>query len=373
MSYIFWISAFFILYTYVGYPLLIYKRSQGKSQPPLTEPEEWPKVSILIPVHNEIKHLDKKITTLRKLDYPRDKLQVTFISDGSEDGTNERIKQEQDFNLIDYFPRQGKPTAINRGIASETFSEILILTDGRQEIAPNAVKQLVMRLLQENVGAVSGELMFQASSTHTGENVGLYWKYEKMIRKAESLVHSVAGVTGALYAIRRADVQPLYPEAILDDFEIPIALLKQGKRIIFEDSAHVFDAPQEDTSGEYLRKIRTLTGNFQSFEKNKWLFLPHKNPIFWQFLSHKVFRLMVPAALFLCFFTSFFATGFFYKLALIIQVTFYGLALGSESIPELKSNRYANFAQVFVKLNWACVVAFKNYYFGKIDVRWKKI
>jgi poly-beta-1,6-N-acetyl-D-glucosamine synthase len=373
MAFLFWLSALFIIYTYVGYPFLIHRLATRKTLPPLQTPSEWPEVSILIPVHNEVKHIENKIATLRALDYPKDKLHITFISDGSEDGTNERIAKETDFQLITYTPREGKPTAINRGVADANTKPIIIFTDARQNIAPNAVQQLVMRLLQEDVGAVSGELVFGESQSHTGENVGLYWRYEKMIRKAESLVHSVPGVTGALYAIRKEDVQPLYPDAILDDFEVPIHLLKKGKRILLEDTAYVYDQVQEDTEKEYLRKIRTLTGNFQSFENNLWLFSPAQNPIWWQFLSHKVFRLLVPIALFFCFTTSLLASGIFYKLALIAQLAFYSLAFGASAIPELKNNKLANFCEVFFKLNWACVIAFKKYMSDQVDVRWKKI
>src|SRR5690606_5212308 len=102
--------------------------------------------------------------------------------------------------------------------------------------------------------------------------------------------------TGALYAIRREDYVPLYEDALLDDFEVPIQILKKGKRIVFEQGAFVYDQAQTDVATEKKRKIRTLTGNFQSFQHNKWLFT-RKNPILWQFLSHKVFRLLVPYAL----------------------------------------------------------------------------
>lgn len=378
-SLIFWLASFFVIYTFIGYPLLIQLIAKRKATLPATEPETWPSIGLVIPVHNEAGCVEKKLLSINELDYPKEKMTVTFVSDGSEDNTVEVIEalsQTEPFSAltiksIQYAPRAGKPTALNHGVAAQDC-DILIMTDARQNIDKSAIKRLVARLNNPSIGAVSGELVFLDPETHTGANVGLYWRYEKWIRDAESRVHSVAGVTGALYAIRREDFKPLYPEAILDDFEVPMAILKQGKRIVFEAGAEVYDAPQEASEREKQRKIRTLTGNFQSFAHNSWLFSPFKNPIAWQFISHKVFRLFVPYALLLTLISSLLAPGPFYKVIFLAQLIAYGAVAATYFKPTLKENRLLNFMVVFLELNWASVVALKKFATGEVEIKWQK-
>lgn len=378
---LFWLATLFILYTYGGYPIAIYWLSKKKNRPkPYHQripPEQWPSVAVLIPVHNEAQHIDKKIASLHAIDYPADRISFTFISDGSEDETNQRIiNHPKECNLIQYQPRAGKPTALNKGAAAQS-ADILVFTDARQEIEASAIKRLVTRLQDPTIGAVSGELVFRDSTSKTAAPIGLYWQYEKWIREAESRYASTAGVTGALYAIRRLDYAPLYEDAILDDFEIPAPILRSGQRVVFETDAHVYDQPQTDTTQEKIRKIRTLTGNFQSFTRNAWLFSPNTNPIFWQFLSHKVFRLMVPYMLFLIAFTSLMIPGPMYKVLFLVQVVFYAIGFSRYYLPpdvvdHIQKNKLGNFVRVFTELNWAAVVAGKNFIFKNIDIKWKK-
>ncbi|MFV1984921.1 MAG: glycosyltransferase family 2 protein, partial [Thiohalomonadales bacterium] len=292
MEYIFWFSTIFIFYTYAGYPLLIFALA-SRYKPILGNPDdqnEWPNITIIIPVHNEEENVINKLDNLKSLDYPQDKLEIIFVSDASTDDTNKLLASADNIKLISYFPRKGKPTALNKAV-SEVKSDIILFTDVRQELDAPAAKFLVSTLNQNNVGAVSGELVHRDPLTHTGRNVGLYWRYEKWIRKAESQFHSTAGVTGALYVIRRNDYIPLLEDTLLDDFEVPIQILKNNKRVVFDPRAKIYDEVQEESVAEQKRKIRTLTGNYQSFLRHLWLFSPISNPIFIQFISHKVFRL----------------------------------------------------------------------------------
>ena len=378
---LFWIAFLFVLYTYVGYPLLIKQLAKQRLGPVPFEqrpsPTRWPSIAIIVPIHNEAQYIEAKLQTLQALDYPKEQVSITFVSDGSDDSSIELLQQHPEVNLIAYHPRAGKPTALNRGVAEQT-AEMIIFTDVRQPIEPSAVKRLVSRLMMDNkIGAVSGELVFKKPGSETASQVSLYWRYEKSIRESESRYASVPGVTGALYAIRRADYTPLYPEALLDDVEIPMAILKKGKRIVLESGAEVYDAPQTDVSSEKARKIRTLTGNFQSIAKNPWLVTP-SNPILWQFLSHKVFRLLVPYMLVVIFLTSFLAKGKFFSLLFLAQLLFYGVGLSHHLFPTfhrnyLDHNRLANFAKVFTDMNIAAVIALKNFFTQTQDSKWQKI
>ncbi|MBL4820878.1 MAG: glycosyltransferase family 2 protein [Gammaproteobacteria bacterium] len=372
MEFVFWFSTFFVLYTYFGYPVLIWliglSKTKGVSVP---EPAAWPSVAVIVPVHNEIKYVERKIENLKELDYPKGSLTICFASDGSDDGTNELIGQHRDVQLVAYHQRRGKPSAINEAAARQT-AEILVFTDARQLVDRRAVRKLVVTLLQQGVGAVSGELVQHDTDSITGKSVGMYWGYEKWIRKSESKVHSVAGVTGALYAIRREDFAQIPEDTLLDDFEIPIRVLRKGNRVLIEPGAYVYDSVQEDASSERKRKIRTLAGNFQSFVRNKWLFLPGSNPIWWQFISHKVFRLAVPYALIAAFITSYLLADWFFNLVFILQCLFYSVALLAHFSPRVKTFRSVSIVHVFCELNLAAFLALFSYLTKSIDIKWEK-
>jgi len=199
--------------------------------------------------------------------------------------------------------------------------------------------------------------------------MGLYWKYEKFIRRAEARIHSAPGVTGALYAMRSADLSPLPEDCILDDFEMPISRLLHNQRIVFEPGAQAFDFIQLDLEKEKQRKIRTLTGNFQSFSRIHWLFSIRKNPIFWQFISHKVFRLLIPYALIGCLIANLILLPqITYLFIFGVQMMFYSLAV----LPGFTSNKLINVMRIFVQLNWSVLIAGYRFYAGPVDVRWRK-
>lgn len=370
-TFIFWLAFGFVLYTYLLYPFIIALLARSRPAQAIIVPDEWPSIGLIIPVYNEAHNLERKLQNLRAIDYPKDKITVTFISDGSTDTTNDFLAAQPDVKLIHYAARQGKPTALNRG-ASQQTAEILVFTDARQTLHKDAIRKLVARLLESRVGAVSGDLVHYDAESFTAQNVGLYWRYEKWIRKNESQYDSVPGVTGALYAIRREDFHPIPEDTLLDDFEIPIQVLKKSKRVLFEGGAEIYDTLQESAEKEQIRKIRTLTGNFQSFARNPWLFSPGSNPIWLQFISHKVFRLGVPYALILMLVTSMLAPHGILLLALTGQIAFYGLALWGRYSEGARKNPIVSFANVFLELNLAAVKALILYRKQGANVKWEK-
>lgn len=369
----FWLATTFIVYTYIGYPVIIWllSRMKTKTEPSLDNISEWPTVAVVVPVYNEVNKVSKKLENLRSLRYQKNKLHIIFVSDGSDDGTNDLLDKQTDITFIAYHPRKGKPFAINT-VLKQVTAEIVVFSDVRQEIASDSVLYLVARLMEPGIGAVSGELVHHDSESRTAKNVSLYWRYEKWIRKSESRYHSLVGVTGALYAIRSKHYVPLKEDTLIDDFEIPINIIHSGYRVVMERKATAYDFPQVDLSGEQNRKIRTLTGNFQSFSRNLWLLSPRKNAVFLQLLSHKVFRLFVPYALLLVFLSSWTLDGPFYTFVAFGQTLLYSIALAGMFCPSLRRNRIISFTALFVSLNWAAVSAFRCFLFNKLEVKWKK-
>ncbi len=374
MDALLWFSLAFLAYTYVGYPLLIGALARLRPRVGCQEPnvgEDWPEVSVIVPAHNEARHVQRKIESLRAAHYPQEKLRILFVSDGSTDGTVELLQARGDVELIVSEVRRGKPSAINQAMA-RVQTPIVVFTDARQTIAPDAIAQLVACLRDPTVGVASGELVIRDARSGEARSAGLYWAYERWIRKAESAVHSTAGATGALYAMRTRDFVALPADTVLDDVAIPMQVLREGRRIVLRSGAEVYDTLPEDVAGEKRRKIRTLAGNFQFMARNPWTLDPLRNPIWWQFVSHKLFRLLAPYFMVLLLVASLFPTGPWGALLLAGQLAFYGLALLAKLDARFRSFNLANFALVFVELNVAAVVGLKRYVTDGLDVCWER-
>ena len=373
MTWLFWTALGFVLYTYAGYPLglALVARARSEARQPLLGDAELPAVTVVIAAWNEARNLPRKIASINASDYPLDRLGIIVASDGSDDDTEAVVADFDNVELVTLPMRQGKPSALNAAMARVTTSHV-VFTDARQTLSPDAIRRLMSVLADERVGAVSGELVQLDAGTGESVSVGLYWKYEKWIRRNESRVHSVPGVSGALYAIRAADYSPLPADTILDDFEVPIGILRKGKRIKFESGAIMYDRAEQDSAGEQRRKIRTLLGNYQSFRRNPWLFDPRRNPIWLQFISHKVLRLVVPYWMVVLAVTPLLVSGAFYKLFLLAEGGFYLAVISAKLVPATRANRLVAFCNVFWDMNISAVIALKRYLGNDIDVRWKK-
>ena len=333
MEYLFWISAAIIGYVYGGYPLLVAALARVAGRAPRKAAfadGAWPSISIVIAARNEAARLPERVTNLLEADYPG-RRQIIVVSDGSTDGTAEALRPLRGYLTLIEVARGGKAPALNAGVAAAK-GDVIVFADARQRFAPDALRELVANFADPAVGGATGELLLDcetgdAAST-VGDGVGLYWKYEKWQRRNESLLRSTLGATGAIYALRRSLWRDLPADTLLDDVLAPMRAVLAGYRVVFDEAAVAFDCVSPDASAEARRKTRTLAGNYQILAQEPRLLVPFVNPVWLQYVSHKVGRLVVPWALLLFLIASAALAGeaWIYSAALAAQVGFYGLA-----------------------------------------------
>jgi cellulose synthase/poly-beta-1,6-N-acetylglucosamine synthase-like glycosyltransferase len=287
-------AAALIAYSYLGYPLLLALRARFRPAPAVARSSITPEVSLVLVVHDEERLLAGKLDNCLDLDYPRDRLDVVVVSDGSTDRSEDIIRSYADrgVRLLALPGPNGKAVALNHAVPG-CRGDIIVLCDARQSLAREAVRELVAGFADPTVGAVSGELHIAPRPGGT-EGVGFYWRYEKLIRRAESAVDSVVGVTGAIYAIRKELFRPLDPRTILDDVAIPMRVVLGGHRVLFEPRARAYDQAAASAAREFRRKVRTLAGNYQMIRLYPEWLDPRRNRLLWQLASHKLSRLLVP-------------------------------------------------------------------------------
>jgi poly-beta-1,6-N-acetyl-D-glucosamine synthase len=363
----FWAAAGLIAYTYFGYPAWLWLRSRWRSRP-LGSAQFTPLISVVMVVRNEEQLLRRKLQNLLELDYPSELSQILVVSDGSTDGT-ETILQEfaQDprvIVLLNHLPR-GKASGLNDAFELAQ-GEIVVFTDARQLLERNSVRLLMEDFADPAVGCVSGELMLgRTESGEINKGTGLYWGFEKRVRELEGKSGSVVGATGAFYAVRRSLLAPLPPEAILDDVYVPMQVARQGARVGFDAKARAWDDANQRVDREFARKVRTLSGNYQLLQLAPWL-LSRQNPLRFEFISHKLLRLLIPLALAATLVSSALLPGPIYRIALVLQLAFYGLSL--IALLQWKRGpiaRLADASLTFVVLNTAALVAFANFVTGR--------
>jgi len=384
IKYIFWFAAALVGYSYLGYPVWLWLRSKWSPRPVRRSSghiddqgyDQVPTVSAVMVVRNEEAILAHKLENLLTLDYPQEKLGVVVVSDGSSDrtpailadcarnlGVGNRVR-----TLLKP-ASQGKAAGLNDAIKLAT-GEVLLFTDARQQIEAGALRLLIENFADPDVGAASGELMLgDPASGETGQGMGLYWRIEKKIRELESASGSVAGATGAIYCVRRSLLESsslALPEGtILDDVLLPMQIVRQGFRVVFDSRARAWDSPDLGDGREFSRKVRTLSGNYQLLQLAPWL-LSSENAIRFEFISHKLTRLAVPFALLALLIASAMLPQPFYRAALGVQLAFYALSLAALAGVKIGPlSRIADPARTFVVLNSAAVVAFINFVTGR--------
>ncbi|TCV97620.1 cellulose synthase/poly-beta-1,6-N-acetylglucosamine synthase-like glycosyltransferase [Luteibacter rhizovicinus] len=289
-----WGCVALLVHVFVGYPAMMWALAKVSPRPVRRAPIT-PSVTVVIAVHDGGRQIRAKLSNLRALDYPAELIDIVISCDGCRDATAALARTCGDLRVrvLDNPARRGKAACLNDAVAI-AHGDVLLFTDLRQKLSPGALRELVANLADPTVGAVSGELHMENVLTGFAQGVDAYWRYEKIIRQAESQSGSTVGVSGALYAMRRELYSPLPAGTVLDDVLVPMRVAAAGQRVIFEPRALAWDKPSQHPDAERKRKIRTLAGNYQLVQLAPWLIWPASNPLWFRFVSHKLLRLLAP-------------------------------------------------------------------------------
>ncbi|MBI3169143.1 MAG: glycosyltransferase family 2 protein [Chloroflexi bacterium] len=291
---LFWLFVFLVVYTYIGYPFLIWLFARV-ARGPTTDSSAVPSITLLIAAFNEEKVIAQKIENSLKLVYPRDRFQILVMDDGSEDGTQEIIKSYADRGVELAFnpPRRGKMAAINRAI-QQARGEVILFSDASNAYAPDVIQEIAAPFADPRVGAVVGARTIEAGEGGLGESEGLYWKYESFIQRNESLLGCCTGIVGEVFALRRDLFIPPPDGIINDDFFIAMQVAKQGYYVAYAPKARSFESLSLHAQDGIERRKRIVAGRYQAIMHANRL-LPWNRPlVVWQIISHKFMRPLVP-------------------------------------------------------------------------------
>ncbi|OJH38641.1 glycosyltransferase family 2 protein [Cystobacter ferrugineus] len=383
---VFWCAAVLLVHTYFFYPLVLfamdgvaqvahnlrYMRSganQRRAQPVGVPP----RVSLVVAAYNEASCIQQKLGNSLALNYPAERFEVLIGSDGSSDGTDELVRACTDERVrLSAAPRGGKTSVLNRCIPL-AGGDIVVLSDANTMIEPEAIQRLVRHFEDPEVGAVCGQLRLY-NPTKAEYEESTYWTYESLIKFYEGKRGAVMGANGGLYAIRRSLFQPLPASTIVDDFVIPLRILEQGYKVVYEPEAVAHEETTEDYDKEFGRRARIAAGNFQSLRMVPRLLSPLAGFPAFAFWSHKLLRWCAPALMALAFLANLFlVNGIFYRFTLMGQVLFYGLALlGKTGALKGSARRVASVAYYFVTMNLAIAVGFWRFLRNSQRAAWDR-
>ncbi|HTN21235.1 MAG TPA: glycosyltransferase family 2 protein [Pelobium sp.] len=385
MIVLFWVCLFIIFYTFFGYGILLFAIVKLKKR--FKKPFEFspnaslPTVTLLIAAFNEENIIEEKIKNCLALDYPKEKLEIIFITDGSSDDTPNIIAKYSEIKLLHENTRAGKMAAIKRAIPL-IKNEITVFTDANTFLNATAIKELVKHYQNPKVGAVAGEkrIMVAQSADASTAGEGFYWKYESALKKWDYQLYSNVGAAGELFSIKTALYPPVESDTIVDDHMIAMRIAEKGYIIAYEPNAYALESASANTKEELKRKIRIAAGGIQSIFRLKKSANPFHNPILtFQYISHRVLRwtitpwLMIFVLLLNVAICLNYPGLLLYQTLLILQLLFYvaaiiGAILESKSI----KIKVLFIPFYFCMMNYATILGTFRYFKGKQSAAWEK-
>ena len=363
-----------VIYAFVGHIALTFILSILSKSEIQKSDEYTPDVCFMIAAYNEEEFIAEKIKNTLALDYPKDKLKIVVVSDGSTDRTDEIVKgfQEEGVELRRVEGRVGKTEARNVAVL-ERFEEIIVFSDATAIYELDAVNKLVSNFADPSVGMVSGKLKyFDKSSSSTGSATKIYWAYELLIKNTQSRLRTLTGAVGCINAFRR-ELFIRLPANVIEDFTFPLMIITQGKRVVFEDRAIAYERTTQNSKQEYLMRLRVIRGGMTGFRYAlPKLFKAKQWSAIIQLISHKVMRWLMPIFLLSLFLTSFGGLVFgdetvFFFVLFVLQLVLYTLGILGFYISK---NKVVSFANYFLVMNLASFSAFVKTLFEDLEATW---
>jgi len=369
---VFWSSIAMLGYVYVGYPVLL-GILKCCFERPVKRARQEPRVCLFIAANDEAAVIEAKLLNALALDYPADRLEVVVASDGSIDDTNAIVRRfAPRVRLLDFSPRRGKIAAINEGMRSVT-SDIIVFSDANTFLEPDAIRALVANFADEQVGAVSGDVALVGERAALGPSEDLYYRYERWVQAAETNLGSMIGVDGALYAIRRELFVPAAADTILDDMAIPLAVLRAGRRVVFEPSARAHEQGSATAREEFARKSRVVAGAVQFMMRRESAVPLSSVQIVLSLVSHKVLRWVSPvfAMSAFCVSLALASTSDGYAAVAVAQAALLTFGVAG-CAPSLRRLGVVAFAHYFCLVHTAAAVGFLKGLSGRQSVLWQR-
>jgi cellulose synthase/poly-beta-1,6-N-acetylglucosamine synthase-like glycosyltransferase len=286
----FWVSVGLIVYTHLGYPVVLWALSRLRPRRREAAPSELPHVSLIVAAHDEEQVIADKVANALALDYPHELIELIVASDGSSDRTAE-LARSAGADLVLELPRGGKLAA--QDAATERASgEILAFSDANASWQPNALRELVAVFANPRVGYACGQVRFTSDAADNLE--GVYWRYEMAVRELESRLAGVTAGNGAIYAVRRSAYMPLGPSGS-HDLSFPFALAKRGLRSVYVPEARASEKMVPSLEGEFARKRRMMLGLWDILVGEGMLRPRGYPPLYaFQLVSHRLLRYLTP-------------------------------------------------------------------------------
>lgn len=369
-------SALALAHTYFLYPaFLSVARRVRKSSLPVGSLDTYPPVVLIIAAYNEEDVIAEKIENSLELDYPREKLDIVVFSDASSDRTDEIVESYADegVRLMRIEGRVGKTACQNR-VVEAVDGDIVVFSDANSMYEPDAITELV-RGFAPGIGCVVGELRYTTEDGVEGESA--YWRYERLLKRLESEVHSLVSGNGSIYAVRASSYVPLDPDAT-SDFAEPLALVENGEIVTYAPDAVARERTGDSTQSELSRRTRIVTRSWNTVAAYAGLLNPFEYPVFsFQLVSHKLLRWLSPLFLLLALLSNvllvLLPSNPIYDVFLALQLLFYGLAVWGAVADYLSisSPLYAHVPYYFLVANYGMTAGLLRFLHGRNVVTWE--
>ena len=385
---IFWVLIFIVFYSYLGYGIVLFlliklKRFLNRKSVPKKTESKLPEVTLFITAYNEKDFVETKLENSYSLDYPKDKLKIMWVTDGSNDGTPDLLRQFKDVIVLHEDARNGKINAMNRGFKFVT-SPIVVFSDANTMLGKQSIREIVRLFSNPKVGCVSGEkrIFNKDKDSAAGAGEGIYWKYESKLKQWDAELYSVVGAAGELFAVRTELYQPVEPDTLLDDFIISLRIAMKGFTIQYSPEAYAMETSSANVKEEMKRKVRIAAGGIQSVVRLYPLLNVFKYGVLsFQYISHRVLRwTLAPLSLPVIFLLNFllaFDKGFIsfslFNILMWCQILFYCAAMLGWYLENQQLRVKALFIPYyFFIMNLSIFLGLKRYLTKKQSVNWER-